>query len=57
MYIILPFNLKCKNVIFLKGSIEIVKSYVWLTHQGLIAFVSNMLILLLLYFPQVEVVQ
>ena len=57
MHIILPFNLNCKNVIFLKGSIEIVKSYVWLTHQGLITFVSNMLIPLLLYFPQVEVVQ
>ena len=44
-------------MIFLKGSIEIVKSYVWLTHHGLITFVSNMLIPLLLYFPQVEVVQ
>ena len=42
---------------FLKDLIEIVKSYVWLTHRGLITFVSNMLIPLFLYFPQVEVVQ
>ena len=51
------FNLKCKNVIFLKGLIEIVKSYVRLTYHGLILFVSNMLIPLFLYFPHVEVVQ
>ena len=54
---IMLFNLKCKNVIFLKDSIEIVKSYVWLTYQGLISFVSNMLIPPFLYFSQVEVVQ
>ena len=47
---IMLFNLKSKNVIFLKGSIEIVKSYVWLTHQGLITFVSNMLIPLFFIF-------
>ena len=51
------FSLKCKNAIFLKGLIEIVKSCVWLTYQGIISFVSNILIPLLLYFPQVEVVQ
>ena len=44
-------------MIFLKGLIEIAKAYVWLTHHGLITFVSNMLIPLFVYFPQVEVVQ
>ena len=42
------FNLKYKNVIFLKGLIEIIKSYDWLTYQGLISFLSNMLIPLFL---------
>ena len=54
---IMLFNLKCKNVIFLKGLIEIVKYYVWLTYQGLISFVNYMLIPLFLYFSQIEVVQ
>ena len=44
-------------MIFLKGLIEIVKSYVLLTYQGFISFASNMLIPLSLYFRQVEVVQ
>ena len=49
---IMLFNLKCKNVIFLKGLIEIVKSYVWLTYHGLVSFVSNMLIpLFFIFFP------